>query len=974
MECPSCHFVATPGQSAVEGACPNCERPYRDQPTPLNSDMEMRDMPEPGMEDSGGNPLQEGILGDYQNRGVRDESYASVQHPEEPEFEVTQVIVPDPESIRPDKEQMAKQADFLDDVGGAISDAAPVVAPIAGGVAGFALGGPAGAALGAGLAGGGVSALEGGDVGDVATTGLTDAALGGIGGGAAGAAGKAAESLGAGAAMSTGASEAAAQGATKGGIGAMMKSAWGKVPTQRIKDAYMLNSVSNGVGGQAQQMTTPTPGMVQPGQQQMSPSFYSAVETPTSHGEIPSNDTSDPEEVDYHEKNDGEKDGLQADTGTGDFGGTDLGPDDFFSPDSGAFSSFAELLPKILEYAVSDKSAAGDPDMEELHQKLEAEKPGYMNSADDDHGSKIVMMIVKGNPDGEGNDDSALQDNDAPHDPISEHEASALRPGLETTCETCGGVMDASVSHCPQCGKENGRHIPQPTNPDFSTPQQMMNPPMETTAAGAMTQGPNTDQQKAQVAELLQSEGRGEEVGAMIMEPWNYADELSKITGQEEPPQDIGQPGPPPPVPPGGQEGAMPMPGMSPSGPQSGPSMMAAVKKYATSVDGFCEACPNCGSHSTGYLDYEGGKAGCKTCGHTFDAPKMVEHSAAGEDLHAAPMEPELSQVQPEEQEESGPLGWVDESGSPLKVGQTYEMYSNNYDIPDRITINAVKPDVIEFTLVGEYGLSHQTELTHEEASVEGTTFVPTEGEELDQAPEEAGQGAQPVPGPGDQTDLSTPHELMTARTADFDDINGPHGPNVNGPESINLEPNWDGMKAFILQIARSDLRQAVKVNNEMGSYRVDPMELAQAAGVSLEEVEQLSSGLGEIGEIPETQHPLGPQTGSVIDRMGTAPPLQMNSHEVALAENYSPDVATFFNDDPDPNPPTHEASKEGTGPAWLMDEVAPSAHIAGAHMTPWEQRGYIDEVGDARNADKLQLSGTHYEMDDLADSFLFGL
>lgn len=986
MQCPNCHFISAPGQAAVEGVCPNCERPYRDQPVPLNSDMDMRNMPEPGMEDSGGNPLQEGILGDYQNRGVRDESYASVQHLEEPEFEVVDVLPPDPESIRPDKKQMDKQADFLGDLG----DVGKAVAPAAGGILGGAVGTliapgvgtAAGAALGAGLAGGGTKALEGGGTGDILGTGLEDAAIGGIGGGLAGGAlnaagagvgpaleGAVGEATSGGAAVGSGAmADAAAQGATKGGIGSLMKSAWGKVPTQRIKDAYMMNSLTNSVGEAATPMAQPQQNMIGA---PPPPSFYSAVETPTSHGEIPSNNTDDPEEVDFHEKNDGEKDGLQSDLAVNDIGGTDLGPDDFFSPDSGALASFAELLPKVIKFALSDQSAAGDPDMEELHQKLEAEKPGYMNSANDDHGSKIVMMIMKGDP-SEGDDDSTLQDNDTPHDPISEHEASALRPGLETTCATCGGVMDASVTHCPQCGANNGRHMPQPTNPDFTTPEQMMNPPVEKTSAGATTQGPNTDQQKAQVAELLQSEGRAEEIPAMIMEPWNYADELSKITGQEEPPQDIGQPGPPPPVPPGGQEGAMPMPGMSSPGPQSGPSMMAAVKKYATSVDGFCEACPNCGSHSTGYLDYEEGTAGCKTCGHKFDAPKMVEHSAAGEDLHAAPMEPELSQVQPEEQEEFGSLGWVDESGSPLKVGQTYEMYSNNYDIPDRVTINAVKPDVIEFTLVGEYGLSHQTELTHEEASVEGTTFVPTKGEEeFDQAPEEAGQGAQPVPGPGDQTDLSTPHELMTAKTADFDDINGPNEPNVD-PQAGML-PNCPHCGQDMLQFRD---RASLGPLYPEGGYDcanchnvVTPQEMGDII------TKRSSDPLQQSFEAPAVEHPLGPTMGSIESRMGTAPPLQMNSHDIALAENYSPEVATFFNNDnPDPEPHAHEASTGETGPAWLMEGVMPSTHIAGAHMTPWEQRGYIDEVGDARNADKLQLSGTHYEMDDLSDSFLFGL
>lgn len=46
----------------------------------------MRDMVAPGEDDMGGNPLQEGILGDYQHGQKRDESYASVHAALTPQF------------------------------------------------------------------------------------------------------------------------------------------------------------------------------------------------------------------------------------------------------------------------------------------------------------------------------------------------------------------------------------------------------------------------------------------------------------------------------------------------------------------------------------------------------------------------------------------------------------------------------------------------------------------------------------------------------------------------------------------------------------------------------------------------------------------------------------------------------------------------------------------------------------------------
>ena len=48
-------------------------------------------------------------------------------------------------------------------------------------------------------------------------------------------------------------------------------------------------------------------------------------------------------------------------------------------------------------------------------------------------------------------------------------------------------------------------------------------------------------------------------------------------------------------------------------------------------------------------------------------------------------------------------------------------------------------------------------------------------------------------------------------------------------------------------------------------------------------------------------------------------------------------------------------------------------AKTAGQHYTPMQQRLLIDEYGEARNADKLNLEGTHYVESSLDDSFLFG-
>ena len=896
-------------------------------------------MPEPGMEDSGGNPLQEGILGDWQNSKVRDEAFASVQEPE-PDFEVEEVIVPDPDSLRADKRQMAqKQADFMDTLG----DIGQVAAPVAGGVAGFALGGPAGAAIGAGLAGGGMEALNGGDVGDVAQTGLTDAALGGLGGVGAGAL-----RLG-----TIGAGEAAAQGTTRGGIGSLMKSAWSKVPTDKLKSAYMTHSLLQDAQNATTPQAMPTGAPMAMGQPApvVGPSYYSKTaaptSTPTSQDHIPSNNTDDPEEVDFHERNDGEKDGLQSDQGVNDIGGSDLGPDDFFSADSGALSLFGELFPKILQFATGEESAAGDPDMEKLHQALEAEKPGYMDGANDDDGHKMIMFVMKGQP---NSGDDSLSDNDAPHDPLSEHQSTTLVPGLSGTCPRCGSVIDPSSQHCPQCGMGNPNH--QSLNPELAVPQAQAEGFPQAISKTAGGQGPNTPQQQALVSELLIQEGRQDEIPNMLMEPHEYADELAQITGGEEPPsEDIGQEGPPPPAEPPQEGQGMPVP------PMSGQPMMAAVAKYAGTVDGIAEPCPNCNGHSTGYTDYEDGKLGCKSCGHSWTGPKLIQHDASAFEDPTDTVEAPSPDQPEEEQDERGSLSWTDESGAPLQVGQTYDMYSENYDIPDPVKIDAVKPDVIEYTILGEYGLSHRTEITHDEASIQNISFVPS-NVESEPAPEEAGQGAQdPGAMPGmEQSDLSQPHMTMAGKTADFDDINGPYGPNASGPDPDEMCPKCGSSLYDEFDYGPNEQeRKCQHCHTTWRPHRADPLEQAFQA--------------------PSVEHPLGGE-----DHLAN-----LSAHEVLTREAGTVDEEDHMDPDlqwlkgggrptatrAESHVQASQEPQEETGPEWLMQGVP---RTSGAKMSPWEQRGYIDETGDARNSDKLDLAGTHYEVGDLDDAFLFGL
>lgn len=49
--------------------------------------------------------------------------------------------------------------------------------------------------------------------------------------------------------------------------------------------------------------------------------------------------------------------------------------------------------------------------------------------------------------------------------------------------------------------------------------------------------------------------------------------------------------------------------------------------------------------------------------------------------------------------------------------------------------------------------------------------------------------------------------------------------------ETVNLTPNWAGMRAWLLNVARTDLQTAERIAAEMGSEAPSIGELRKAAG-----------------------------------------------------------------------------------------------------------------------------------------------
>lgn len=779
--CENCGYFFEPGQAGgmIQEGCPNCGRPYREQPSPLNSEMSIRDMPEPGGgDDMGGNPLMEGMLADsgWRNQRNRDESFASVHANDlkglmwlasEADFPIEDAQITEPSPQYTEAANLATihlpQSGISDNLHQALTRTnAWVENPYENGrlrpynkywqVMRNRSAGP----MKIGVS----DPYHAEIINHVAQTDdisplqkMTNTKISGP-----------LMALLPEALMSGGA--AAGEAGAAGGIGGLMRGALGAGGLYR--GAEGLSDMAQGQFGD-QSGGASSGADAQQGAPIEDSSYYAAAgddfDSPSSITKR--EDTDDPEDVDPHEKNDGDNKDWQRDFNVNGEGGTSTQPG--FSADSPALQRFQMLLPLVMHYFNSEESGANDPLLRQLHESLDRELPGYLHHADDGKAQEIVVML-----------------------------------------NNRGQKATASIK------------------PDYSI-QPTANTQMNHLAAGE-NQGPHTQEQIAAVAQFLMAHGREEEVPAMVMQPWNYADELAQVQNKPDTPPDgdLNDNPPEPAVEQTPPNAGMPMPGMD-TGAQA-QQMMSAALRYG--ADSIADPCPRCGSHTTKLLTEEGDSK-CHNCGNIF-ATEAVVPSKVGFSIEADDMQPD--QPMPEQAPDAkGPQDnahtWQDVNGQPLQVGQTYEVYSDKYDIPDIVTINNVKPDAIEWTLQGSHELTGRQSISHQEALLDGMTFQPS-------------------------------------GSAD-----APDGNNVTG-----IEQNDD------------------TVNQTQPGY----------------EQSDLSSPHMMVGSSAEnTEH----------------------------------------------NDPALD---------WL------SPHTAGARFSPMEQKDFIEEAGVARNSDKLDLQGTHYESA-TEDSFLFG-
>jgi hypothetical protein len=520
---------------------------------------------------------------------------------------------------------------------------------------------------------------------------------------------------------------------------------------------------------------------------------------------------------------------------------------------------------------------------------------------------------------------------------------------------------------------------------------------------GTQHAGPHNNEQFAAVAELLMAEGRDAEIPEMLAEPWNYAEELSRAQNKqipppvdetltEAPPQPAQEVAPP--------EATMPVPGMQPPMPMAASAnehMMVATEKYAT-PDSFTPRCPNCGSGSTG-LDSEDGDCSCHACGKSFkkNVVKDFKEAFVYRADHEFPNPesvPAADQDRPRdiEQEQDSSLSWTDQEGNPLHVNEQYEMHIPGVNIPDIVRVTAVKPDAIEVEYEGEYGIKHGSEILRQEASIEGLEFVRLDaeasaGEDAPDPSDASTADSVPEVGPGDQTDLSTPHVHVGAAD-DWEQIFEQVKQGVYG--------DWH------------DVRQQAVERIQEYSSEGEQEPCAECSGNGVDEFGNTCFSCNGKG----SYSPYGISSSDVnhtiygMIKSGELQPIQQDHTQLpepvpgSHPDDHTQLARTAYEDDPsrgrcprcgyrsiEEDPQEHDKYCTRDGCGWQESDgygeaaQEKSSRTAGAKFTPKEQKSFIDEPGVARNKDKLNLAGTHYEEpffeldeDDFADSFLFGL
>lgn len=788
------------------------------------------------------------------------------------------------------------------------------------------------------------------------------------------------------------------------------------------------------------------------------------VETP---GSVPDMvEDHDPEAVDQQEFNDGDMSPAfnnpnkdDADAGMARSVGEDgVNQKLEFRHDGDGVSQAELLLPLIMEYVNSDKSALENPQLKALHDVLDVEIPDYIQHASEDDPAfhefmeaikkpqgveaKVGAPVYQNTPMNPNQMAMGPQQMQMPQMPMPGTHQNPIGPGgmsVQGKCMNCGGVTNADGS-CPQCGASPGANqmgnLEQPGGTAMTqrTPLGIMPSPYAKT--GANHQGPITPQQKEVFSEYLIQQGRNDEVAAMMVNPAIYADEWAQFLNRGTQPPEVDpneQPAPQPQMDPS-QMGQMPVPGMS-IPPGGGPvasvktanvsqrameisreleaqgippeqawqmARRQAQEEFGLSTDpynGFQQTmkdfidrssrtadsdrrCPECTSATTTVMN-EDGQMRCHRCGHIWKADLVKDRVSrtwrivAFQDNMTPPSSTaptstpnpitapaaDLTAPGDREQQADSTLTWQDTGGQPLQVGQVYEMHSAVSPIPDMIKVEAVKPDAIVYSTVGEYnapsdpqdanGPEYSHDIKINEIAEAGLTFKPVD----------TGDGMQPQDQPQDgigQTvntePVEQPHDSFPthAKTTsqdrcpycgsnDLDDFengsgrycNSCHSNIFNNPEENPRQPTH--FESSTLPTDKCPKCQYGHVTSNYTSADTIHYECYRCAHSW--DIEDRDEGSA-----------LSPESREWLQGDDDDDPIGFDPRALAMATTgKARNIQDIAHRDP-----RNALVKERLNAAKME-------RVAGAKFSPREQRAFIDEDGVARNSNLLDLDGTHY-------------
>jgi DNA-directed RNA polymerase subunit M/transcription elongation factor TFIIS len=448
--------------------------------------------------------------------------------------------------------------------------------------------------------------------------------------------------------------------------------------------------------------------------------------------------------------------------------------------------------------------------------------------------------------------------------------------------------------------------------------------------------GPQTPEQKAAVEQLLINKGRAAEIPLIESEPQRFWKELAEIqqTSNTAPLVDPSQMQQTPPGPPGGMQGAPgAMPVMDPSQPGGGGGQpMQPMSHVLADANSRMPRCPECGSGSS-RVQVDGGdpanasaidSAECPSCGHTWKIAKSnsliltalinpsIEDAASQMDIHP-------------EQGHDPSQTWVDASGNPLQIGQTYELTNPQYPVPDEVKIVTKKPDELGVKLVGEVSNfdanqnSSQPDfkISPQQVSDGQFTFNPSDqqGSVDDPQPKGGMPGMEQIPQTPPTTDeTSNTYQNGGATVSSI----------LTSDEITNDLCSRCGSNdiSHIASSASSEMHQCYRCENSWESHYNDD---------GIEDGSRTAAWIMEDDAEPD----------DFFDQMDNARKqyggMSRNIASVASSDERYQEIKNRLN--------ANKMSRE-----------------AGRHFSPVEQRGLINESGTARNADMLDLTGTHYE------------